>query len=133
MIKFKYKEQEYSSIYELRQANPYYIFPKCDATSCDKFGIEVVEYEDPKPTKEQLAKSVRSERDNRLNQTNWLVERHQEQLTLGSTTLSSEEYLTLLAYRQSLRDIPQQEGFPTDITWPEELPYEVDWGVNLLR
>ena len=21
-------------------------------------------------------------------------------------------------YRQALRDIPQQEGFPTDITWP---------------
>ena len=23
-------------------------------------------------------------------------------------------------YRQSLRDIPEQSGFPNDITWPEE-------------
>jgi hypothetical protein len=25
------------------------------------------------------------------------------------------------AYRQALRDIPQQPGFPTDVTWPEAL------------
>jgi hypothetical protein len=24
------------------------------------------------------------------------------------------------AYRQSLRDIPQQEGFPSNVTWPDK-------------
>ena len=26
----------------------------------------------------------------------------------------------MTAYRQALRDVPAQEGFPTNITWPEK-------------
>ena len=26
----------------------------------------------------------------------------------------------MTAYRQALRDVPAQEGFPSDITWPEK-------------
>lgn len=42
------------------------------------------------------------------------------------------------AYRQALRDIPEQEGFPMDITWPElpvkvkAAPDPVDEAVDLL-
>jgi len=33
---------------------------------------------------------------------------------VSDRTMSDEEY----NYRQALRDIPQQEGFPTNIVWP---------------
>jgi len=31
----------------------------------------------------------------------------------------TEELRPLLEYIQALRDVPQQEGFPNNITWPE--------------
>ena len=33
---------------------------------------------------------------------------------LSDRTMTAEQ----TAYRQALRDIPDQAGFPTDITWP---------------
>ena len=29
------------------------------------------------------------------------------------------------AYRQALRDVPSQEGFPDNVVWPEEPEYKV--------
>ena len=59
------------------------------------------------------AARIRAERDRRLDATTWLVERHKEQ-TAGNieTSITGEDYAALLAYRQALRDLPQQEGFP---------------------
>lgn len=51
---------------------------------------------------------VRSQRDNLLSKTDW---RASSDLTM------SDEWRT---YRQALRDITSQEGFPNDITWPTE-------------
>lgn len=74
---------------------------------------------------EQRAVRVRQERDKRLDDTQWLVSRHQEQLSNNiPTTLTNEEYEKLLQYRQSLRDLTIQEGFPwqggdnDEIPWP---------------
>lgn len=75
-------------------------------------------------TPEQQAATVRAERDMRLVSTNWMVERHTEQQAASITTdLTSQQYIALLTYRQALRDIPAQKGFPWngDITaapWP---------------
>lgn len=72
------------------------------------------------------AARIRSERDRRLNATTWLVERHKEQ-TEGNieTSITEEDYAALLTYRQALRDLPQQQGFPwsgdinaPDVPWP---------------
>lgn len=71
------------------------------------------------PTPEQLATKARADRDAKLTATNWLVERHREEQETGATTLSAQEYADLLAYRQALRDVPQQSGFPESIQWPE--------------
>jgi hypothetical protein len=49
---------------------------------------------------------VRLERDKLLAETDYLA--------LSDTTLSSD----MAAYRQALRDITGQSGFPTDVTWP---------------
>ena len=55
---------------------------------------------------------VRSFRDGLLTETDvW---------ALSDRTMSAEQ----TAYRQALRDITSQAGFPTDITWPTK-PEEV--------
>jgi hypothetical protein len=51
-------------------------------------------------------RNVRQERDKLLFETDYLA--------LSDTTLSSE----MAAYRQALRDVPAQAGFPTSVTWP---------------
>lgn len=69
-------------------------------------------------TAEQLAQeaheaavdSARAKRDRLLTETDWVVVKHNE---LGTSI--PQEWLD---YRQSLRDVPQQSGFPDDITWP---------------
>lgn len=78
---------------------------------------------DPKsPSGDELAEQVRQDRDSRLTSTNWLVERHKEQIDAGiSTTLTADQYKNLLIYRQALRDVPAQAGFPTTINWPTSL------------
>ena len=57
---------------------------------------------------DRKAEEVRKERDAKLFSTDW---RASSDLTL------STEWST---YRQALRDVPAQSGFPNDITWPEE-------------
>ena len=54
------------------------------------------------------AESVRSERDQKLKNTDWMG--------LSDVTMS-EDWKT---YRQALRDVPGQSAFPNDITWPSE-------------
>ena len=57
---------------------------------------------------ERAAAEAREERDEKLAATDW---RASSDLTL------STEWAT---YRQALRDIPSQAGFPNTITWPDE-------------
>ena len=53
-------------------------------------------------------KEVRQERDQLLAATDtW---------ALSDRTMTAEQ----TAYRQALRDITSQAGFPTNITWPQE-------------
>ena len=54
------------------------------------------------------AASVRSRRDGLLAETDWLG--------LSDVTMSSD----WATYRQALRDVPSQSGFPHDITWPDK-------------
>ena len=54
------------------------------------------------------AESVRSERDQKLKDTDWMG--------MSDVTMSAD----WATYRQALRDIPSQSGFPNTITWPTE-------------
>jgi hypothetical protein len=54
----------------------------------------------------------RQDRDEKLVESDWILLRALER----GTALPPE----WAAYRQALRDIPQQAGFPNDIDWPEE-------------
>ena len=60
----------------------------------------------------RMAAEVRKERNQRLSATDFYA--------LTDVTLSAE----MTAYRQALRDVPEQDGFPNDINWPEK-PQEV--------
>lgn len=69
----------------------------------------------PEKTTEELASEVRTVRNALLSSTSWLIERHKEQIAGGiKTSILEEDYAALLSYRQSLRDLPQQPGFPWD-------------------
>ena len=56
--------------------------------------------------------AARNNRDMLLTNTDWRV----SLATEAGTTLSDE----WKAYRQALRDVPAQSGFPDNITWPTE-------------
>ena len=70
----------------------------------------------PVPTTEQLAGTARAERDRLIESVRWRIERHNDELALG--TEPTEPLEPLLQYVQDLRDVPQQSGFPGDIDWP---------------
>lgn len=58
-----------------------------------------------------LAENARSERDRRLAETDYYM-----MPDYPSDPNNIEE---MKVYRQALRDIPQQEGFPSKFTWPD--------------
>ena len=77
------------------------------------------------PTSEQLASIARRRRDDEIASILWLIERHRGELSLQlTTTLTDEDYLLVHQYVQDLRDVPEQDAFPTDIVWPS-LPIEL--------
>lgn len=59
---------------------------------------------------EEQAKAIRATRDQKIAETDWIVTK-----ALESGAAVPDNYVT---YRQTLRDIPTQEGFPWDVTWP---------------
>lgn len=57
------------------------------------------------------ASAVRAKRDKLLAATDWAV--------LPDSPLDGASQTALKAYRQALRDVPQQAGFPETIIWPD--------------
>jgi hypothetical protein len=66
------------------------------------------EYEATRPrTPEELAVDIREKRNQLLTASDWT-----------QTVDAPVDQVAWQDYRQALRDIPQQAGFPTDTTWP---------------
>lgn len=59
-------------------------------------------------SQQEAEQSVRNERNRLLRDTDYLA--------LSDNTLSTE----MATYRQALRDITNQEGFPYNVTWPSK-------------
>ena len=57
---------------------------------------------------DRLAAEARDKRNNLLAATDWTAN--------SDVTMTTE----MTAYRQALRDVPTQSGFPTTITWPDK-------------
>ena len=83
--------------------------------AADEKGYPVLQ-DPPQPTTEQLADTARAERDRLIESVRWRIERHNDELALGSEP--TEPLEPLLQYTQALRDVPRQEGFPETISWP---------------
>ena len=60
---------------------------------------------------EAMAETIRDQRDRLLAESDWT------QLT--DAPLTDEEKTDWAAKRQAWRDVPQQEGFPRAVEWPE--------------
>ena len=59
------------------------------------------------PVEQEVAeRNIREHRDDLLQETDWMA--------LSDVTMTEE----MTAYRQALRDIPAQAGFPNTVTWP---------------
>jgi hypothetical protein len=85
---------------------------------------------DPVISPEAAITHERAWRNAVLRDTQWLVWRDAEELEVGDgTTLRAEEFKQLLAYRQALRDWPNDPEFPD----PQARPVEPDWLEGLLH
>ena len=71
-----------------------------------KTGRWVIGYTAENKPQDQAEDAVRNKRDQLLNETDWMA--------LSDVTMSAE----MTSYRQALRDITDQTGFPYSVTWP---------------
>lgn len=61
--------------------------------------------------REEAEKSVRAKRDSLISETDYLL--------ASDYPISAEDLEAVKVYRLALRDVPQQEGFPFDVVWPD--------------
>ena len=85
------EDKEWESVQEYATAHPECV-------------TEEQPYVPPVPTTEELVASVRAERDKRITATDYLV--------MPDYPLDTDKLEEIKAYRQALRNIPQQLGFP---------------------
>lgn len=62
--------------------------------------------------KEVLSLDIRAKRNNLLSDTDHLIQ--------SDYPISDEKKQEIKVYRQALRDMPQQDGFPENIVWPDK-------------
>lgn len=62
------------------------------------------------PADPKTADTVRALRDTLLDDCDWTQ--------MGDCPLSDTVKASWVTYRQALRDVPEQAGFPSDVTWP---------------
>ena len=72
----------------------------------------LVEAEVARLIAEQPAKEARAKRDRLLIESDWV--------TIRATDMGDPVPTEWQTYRQALRDIPEQTGFPEEIEWPQE-------------
>ncbi|KVP78217.1 phage tail protein [Burkholderia ubonensis] len=83
----------------------------------------------PPPTRAEVAAAKRAERDSALGATDWLVARHQDEKLLGNgTTLTAEQFVMVLSYRQLLRECSEMPNWP-DVTLPSPPPFVSEQGM----
>ena len=89
----------------------------CQAVKHDYISGNFTEINECPDWRLQLEKEVRSldvrlERNKLLSNTDHLIQ--------SDYPISDEKKQEIKVYRQALRDIPQQDGFPDNIIWPDK-------------
>lgn len=119
MIKYNYKGNQYDWLGDIRKViwnEDRMVFGEWDEGTKKHFGVTEVNIPEPEvspyvPTDEELADRIRRDRDEKLEETDFFV-----MPDYPSDPKDLEEVKT---YRQALRDITKQRGFPKEVTWPE--------------
>lgn len=119
MIKYNYKGKQYDWLSDIRKdiwETDRVVFGAWDDLVKEQFGVTEVMIPDPVippyvPTDEELAERVRRDRDEKLKETDFFV--------MPDYPSDPKDLEEVKAYRQALRDITKQSGFPRDVTWPE--------------
>lgn len=90
---------------------------------------EVIDYIDPiapELTYEQRGSYIRSLRNIKFNKIEARTNRYRSQKEANLLTTDTDEwYQEALLYLEELRRIPEQEGFPYNIVWPEHPDHKV--------
>ena len=114
MIRYTYKDKKYTSLYTLRQAiwnNDHTIFGDLTEELKTRFNIAEEEYNpEDEMTDEELAYRVRMRRNSLISRTDFYVQPDYPSTPDGIGAVKQ--------YRQELRDITLQSGFPRNVQWP---------------
>jgi hypothetical protein len=78
---------------------------ECSQEEQEKYALDVIQYETV-----ELPKMVRQQRNSLLASSDWTQ--------TGDVPQAIKD--AWATYRQALRDVPQQSGFPTNVTWPQK-------------
>lgn len=117
MKAYRLKDKDYKSEWELRSALKNISFPHItkenEAKVCEILGVEIVELPDPvyEPTEEELTDKVRRQRNRLIQATDFYL--------MPDYPSTEEGKKEVMAYRQALRDITEQEGFPREVKFPD--------------
>lgn len=68
---------------------------------------------------DEKANFIRNKRDNLINEADILLIKYQEQVELGLKKQDDTYRLALLQYKEDLRNVPEQAGFPEHVIWSE--------------
>lgn len=71
-----------------------------------------MEAEKAEQADELAAAEVRAKRDQLIAETDFYL--------MPDYPISDKNLESIKAYRQALRDVPQQEGFPLQVNWPDK-------------
>lgn len=72
-------------------------------------GYQIIQ--NPEPDDSMVAKAIRDKRDNLIGETDYYL--------MSDYPSNPQNLEELKVYRQALRDVPKQEGFPRDVRWPD--------------
>ena len=72
-------------------------------------GYQIIQ--NPEPDDSMVAKAIRDKRDILIGETDYYL--------MPDYPSNPQNLEELKVYRQALRDVPKQEGFPRDVRWPD--------------
>lgn len=114
MIRYIYNNNKYNSLHQIRQEifkERRIAFGGWDEETKKKFNVTEEEY-DPRDewTEDQWADMVRRKRDSLISGTDYYI--------LPDYPSTPDGIEAVKQYRQDLRDITLQSGFPRNVQWP---------------
>lgn len=114
MIRYLYNGGKYLSLYAIRQKifeDTRTAFGEFTPELMKEFSVVEEEYNpEDEMTDEELASCVRMRRDSLISRTDFYVQ--------PDYPSDHADLEAVKAYRQALRDIPEQSGFPRNVQWP---------------